>query len=422
VTRFIVRTGPGTNFAAAPFRVSEGTANLTVLDVQPDAQNTQSNFGRTYQWFHLRLPDGRTGWVRDHVVGIQGDYSAYGYGFVPAMVHAYTLARDLSTIPVPAPGPVAAAEPTAPPEPVTPEPAPVDPAPSPPTAEVPSEPTPTTPEPTAPLGPAKAIINVTVAHVRQGPSTVGFDRIFTIPRREQVPILEVQTEERAQRYRWFRVNYQNQEGWMREDLCYYEGDTSAFGLPNDLYPAPMKEARLWVRGYNVEPNIDRNIVEHIGWDFGAEEGEPVFCGPHGGTVAVSFECQRCTPSQPNGLSQGIGLGDPSILFDEAWGYGYGNYIIVGYTFDVLPASTRAAMDARGYNNGALFVMYSHLQQRLVQTGQRLNDGQQIGTCGNTGNSSGPHLHLEVRASRSPEFARWSHLRDGLMNPGVLFSR
>lgn len=39
-------------------------------------------------------------------------------------------------------------------------------------------------------------------------------------------------------------------------------------------------------------------------------------------------------------------------------------------------------------------LYAHMQRRDVQNGQRIAQGQQIGTANNTGLSSGPHLHME----------------------------
>jgi murein DD-endopeptidase MepM/ murein hydrolase activator NlpD len=39
--------------------------------------------------------------------------------------------------------------------------------------------------------------------------------------------------------------------------------------------------------------------------------------------------------------------------------------------------------------------YGHMQTRLVQVGSRVRQGQQIGTVGSTGRSTGPHLHYEI---------------------------
>jgi murein DD-endopeptidase MepM/ murein hydrolase activator NlpD len=62
-----------------------------------------------------------------------------------------------------------------------------------------------------------------------------------------------------------------------------------------------------------------------------------------------------------------------------------------------------------------WVIYAHLSKALAKPGDKVVAGQNIGKSGNTGNSSGPHLHFEMRDN-----IRWSAGKD--IDPAAILAK
>ncbi len=65
-----------------------------------------------------------------------------------------------------------------------------------------------------------------------------------------------------------------------------------------------------------------------------------------------------------------------------WNGGYGNYVVIKHA------------------NGAQ-TLYAHMNSVAVSVGESVSQGVQIGSVGNTGKSTGAHLHFEVRGAKNP---------------------
>ncbi|MCP9207616.1 transglycosylase family protein [Streptomyces sp. NEAU-Y11] len=68
---------------------------------------------------------------------------------------------------------------------------------------------------------------------------------------------------------------------------------------------------------------------------------------------------------------------PAEVVAAGWGGSYGYQVVLRHS-------------------DGMYSQYAHMSALSVQVGQSVKGGQQIGSSGSTGNSTGPHLHFEVR--------------------------
>jgi murein DD-endopeptidase MepM/ murein hydrolase activator NlpD len=93
----------------------------------------------------------------------------------------------------------------------------------------------------------------------------------------------------------------------------------------------------------------------------------------------------------NGVDYGMPIGSQlyaaaagTVIISKNSGYngGYGNYVVIQH-------------------GNSTQTVYGHMSSTVVSVGQKVMQGQLIGYSGNTGKSTGPHLHFEVRGAKNP---------------------
>lgn len=84
--------------------------------------------------------------------------------------------------------------------------------------------------------------------------------------------------------------------------------------------------------------------------------------------------------------------------------GYGYYRAGSNILDDPYGKAVAIRHNFGYRNQHLFTVYAHLDEISVREGQTVEAGDQIGLMGETGRTTGPHLHFEVRVKEDDYFA------------------
>ena len=126
----------------------------------------------------------------------------------------------------------------------------------------------------------------------------------------------------------------------------------ALPIKDGKITTPYKKAgKHWSKGY------------HTGVDFAQPVGTPVYA-VQDGTVT-----------------------------NATWGKAYGTQIVI---------DQKALNDGTPNRIAGGWAIYAHLSEAFVKAGDKVTKGQLIGKSGNTGNSTGAHLHFEVRNN-----IRWS---------------
>lgn len=137
-----------------------------------------------------------------------------------------------------------------------------------------------------------------------------------------------------------------QEQSLQELQAYFSGQKSLLASVPSVWPT-----RGWVTsdfGSRVDPYTSERVM-HAGIDI---------AGPHGKEI--------------------IAPSDGTVVFAGLEG-GYGNVIVIDHGYGI---KTR----------------YGHLASLRVKPGERVKRGDLIAAMGNTGRSTGPHLHYEVRVN------------------------
>jgi murein DD-endopeptidase MepM/ murein hydrolase activator NlpD len=142
-------------------------------------------------------------------------------------------------------------------------------------------------------------------------------------------------------------------------------------------------------------SIQTEIVEQL-----RETGSaPVLAGPAGGeTLGMIWPVEGPITSGFGGREIGAGYEyHPGLDISVP----EGTPILAALSGTVV--FTQAEAESGGYGNytcidhgGGLSTCYAHQSQFAVSPGQSVSQGQIIGLSGNTGYSTGPHLHFEVR--------------------------
>ena len=139
----------------------------------------------------------------------------------------------------------------------------------------------------------------------------------------------------------------------------------------------------------AKEEVETSINEYIDRKEKTVNGIYLATTPVNGTITSRFaSIERVRSGAHTGLDIGAASGTPikaaadGVVKRAAWTGTYGNLVIISH------------------GNG-IETYYAHCSKLLVKVGQTVSSGDTIALVGSTGNSTGPHLHFEVRINDKP---------------------
>ena len=135
-----------------------------------------------------------------------------------------------------------------------------------------------------------------------------------------------------------------------------------------IRPISADQIDWGVANYRYGGMLFANVV-HTGIDIPTDEGVPIVSAGPGIITWAGWGLFSGTSSDQD---------DP-----------YGQAVTIKHDF--------------GYEGKSLYTIYAHMSRIDVTRGQWVEAGEQLGLVGNTGHTTGPHLHFEIRMGRNNFF-------------------
>lgn len=175
---------------------------------------------------------------------------------------------------------------------------------------------------------------------------------------------------------------------------------------NRAGPAVRKKKRVKHRGDRVKvsrgekkPTRTKKLGKGLAQNFGVKKHRPV--GDLGPKVPGRFTNPVPAAQLTSGFGPRKSPTPGASTFHKGIDLAAPIGTKVGATRDGVV--TRSGFDRKGYGNwvevrhpDGTTSRYGHLDKRGVKVGQEVEQGARLGTVGNSGRSTGPHLHFEIR--------------------------